>query len=90
MWTTVASCWRKKNPNQVVSDKILGSVTVNTFEPDLYETIDVVHEFDQTLKFVTFDVTREADGCDDPNNNTCHKKRKEMHLMWWCRHKSHA
>jgi len=47
----------------------------------LYETIDVVHEFDQTLKFVTFDVTREADGCDDPNNNICHKKRKEMHLM---------
>jgi hypothetical protein len=27
------------------------------------------------------DVTREADGCDDPYNNTCHKKRKEMHLM---------
>lgn len=51
---------RKKNPDQAVSDKILGSVTVNTFEPDLYETINVVQEFDQTLKFVTFEVTKEA------------------------------
>lgn len=51
---------REKNPDQAVSDKILGSVTVNTFEPDLYETINVVQEFDQTLKFVTFEVTKEA------------------------------
>lgn len=49
-----------------VSDKIQ---SVGGFEPDINEQIKVVHEFDNKLKFVQFDIIRETPAASDANNN---------------------
>lgn len=49
-----------------VSDKMANGVT---FEPDFAEEIRVVHDFDKRLKYVQFDIIRDAPPSNDKNNN---------------------